>query len=130
MEAAGEFALFDGDFYSLDNGAVGTNTYPWSEVVATNHRTATGTASSIASGTPTTVFSTTAAGRYEVVAYLSGANAALYTAFATVLSDGVNQRIVANNGVSLTLTLSGANVQVTQSSGGNESVQWAYLKIR
>ncbi len=50
-------------------------------------------------------------------------------AFATVMCDSANYRIVSNDGAGLTITLSGSNVQVTQISGGNATVNWSYLKI-
>jgi hypothetical protein len=56
----------------------------------------------------------------------SGA-ANLYTVFATVVWDGTGARIVANNTANMTLTLSGANVQATQSSGSANDIYWSYL---
>jgi len=83
-----------------------------------------------ASGTATTAFAVTA-GRYEVAAYviLGAGTPAAYAAFATVICDGVAARISANNGTDLTLTLSGLNVQVRQTTGTTNSVQWSYTKL-
>lgn len=112
-------------FRSTDPVAIFQNDGP---IVTGNSRTSSGS-STIATATPTTIFSATAPGRYEVYAYSSAAGAANYTAFATVVSDDTNTRIVSNDGSLLTLTLSGNNVQVTQTSGGNLAVSWGYLRI-
>jgi hypothetical protein len=97
--------------------------------VTASARTGTGSTGSIASGTPTTIFAATAAGLWQVVAYIANAGAANYTAAADVLNDSTNARITANNGGLLTLTLSGTNVQVTQNSGAPQAVSWSYLRM-
>ena len=88
-------------------------------------KTASGTTASIATATPTTIFSAAAAGRYNVFTYLSNAGS-IYCASATVMSDGTNCRITADNGANATLTLSGTNVQVTQTSGVNNIMTYTY----
>lgn len=96
-------------------------------------RTLGGDTGAIATATPTTIFSLTpleSSGLWIVVACLPNAGAANYTASADVLCDGTNARITANNGALLTITLSGADVQVTQSSGTSTSVQWSCLRVR
>lgn len=90
--------------------------------------TSTGTTGSIATATPTTIFTTTL-GAYLVFAWVVDTGAANYTASATVIDENSGARISANNGGALTITLSGRNVQVTQSSGSSNSVRWSYLKI-
>lgn len=84
----------------------------------------------MATATATTLFDAVGNGLYRVVAFLPDAGAANYAAFADVVSEGTNARIVANNGALLTLTLSGTNVQATQSSGADAAVAWSYLRIR
>lgn len=82
--------------------------------------------------TATTMHTIPATGqdRFDYFARIDGAvdDATNYTAIATVLHDGTTARLVAaNNGGLLTITLSGLNVQVTQSSGTSQSIllTWA-----
>lgn len=84
---------------------------------------------SIASGAATTIFSVaTMAGAVDISAYVAGGGGA-QTASATVTCDGSGGvRISANNGANLTITLSGTNVQVTQTSGANAAVGWSILR--
>lgn len=132
-DATGNLKL-QGDFVmsSIDDRLTlvydGTN---WTEKARTGLflTKVTGTTGNIANATPSTIFSALTAGRYNVYAYISGAGAANYTAFATVVSEGANARIVADNGVALTLTLSGTNVQTTQTSGGLANVAYGYSRI-
>jgi hypothetical protein len=86
------------------------------------------------SGVATTLFTLTdsatqTVSRIDVIAGGYKNNAANYTAIATVLFDGATARIVANNGALLILTLSGLNVQVTQTSGGSLLVYYSYSFI-
>lgn len=75
------------------------------------------------SAVATTIFTMSRAGRYDVASYLaSSGSPGNNTAFATVIWDGSNGRIDSNNGTLMTLTLSGANIQVTQSTGGTQNV--------
>jgi hypothetical protein len=95
-------------------------------------RTAAGLLSSIASGTATTAFSITAAnrGRYEVVAMIvNSGDASIYSAISTVIWDGTTGRAVSNNGTLFTITLSGSNVRVTQTSGSAQDVYWSFQRI-
>lgn len=94
-------------------------------------RTANGTVSAT-TAVATTIFSITAAltGRYEVVALIGFSGApAQYTAIATIIWDGNGSRVVANNGANLTITISGSNVQITQTSGSTQTVSWSFLRI-
>lgn len=53
-----------------------------------------------------------------------------YSAFAVIVSDGSSARIaLSNNGALMTIGLSGLNVQVTQSSGGTQSVTLSISKV-
>jgi hypothetical protein len=94
--------------------------------------TASGNTGSIATNTPTTIFSVAGSGigtRFEISACLNSVNATQYAAFATVIFDGTNARIVSNDGTILFITLSGTNVQVDQNSGVNQTIHWKYLRI-
>ena len=86
---------------------------------------------SIASGAATTIASVaTMTGMVFVTAYVTSGGSA-QTASATVTGDGAGGvRIVSNNGANLTITLSGTNIQVTQTSGGNAAVGWATLNVK
>ena len=86
------------------------------------------------SGVAATLFtladsSTQTVNRIDVIAGAYKNNAANFTAIATVLFDGTTARIVANNGALLTLTLSGLNVQATQTSGGALLIYYSYSFI-
>jgi hypothetical protein len=90
-------------------------------------------------GVATTVYeiSTTAGngGRYELAAWVDSGDAAGYTAFATLMVEGsstASARLVnptGGNGANLTFTLSGQNVQCTQTSGSSQKVNFSYLRI-
>lgn len=107
----------------------------WELLNPANPEIIPGATASIATATPTTIIALgslagNGAGRISVTAYLSNAGAGNYTAVADVLCDGTNARLVNNtNGALLTITLSGLNVQVTQSSGGNQVVNWSYVRL-
>jgi hypothetical protein len=128
-----EYARFDASGDLL----VGTTTSPTSPsntavIVSGGVRTASNLLSSIASGTATTAFSITSGnrGRYEVVAMIANSgDASLYSAISTVLWDGSTGRAVSNNGTNFTITLSGSNVQVTQTSGSAQNVYWSVQRI-
>lgn len=93
---------------------------------------AKGVATAAASGVATTIFTLSgtaaaAGGRYDIVAFIANSgNATLYTVAATAFWDGSQARLVASNTANMTLTLSGANVQVTQTSGIANDVYWSY----
>jgi hypothetical protein len=86
-------------------------------------------AQNIATATPTTFFAATQ-GMFIVQAYIGfSAAPALYTAQAFVLCDGNGARIIANNGTSGTITLSGLDVQATQTSGVNQTVTCLWFRV-
>lgn len=93
---------------------------------------AKGVATATASGVATTIFTlsgiaSAAGGRYDIVAFIGNSgNATLYTVAATAFWDGSGARIVASNTANMTLTLSGADVQITQTSGIANDVYWGY----
>jgi hypothetical protein len=82
----------------------------------------------VATATPQTLVSTTT-GLWIVYAYVVTGVATLYTSSAQILNDGLDARIIANNGTNLLLTLSGFSVQATQTSGINQTIRWSILKI-
>ena len=92
--------------------------------------TATGSTAST-TGTPVTLFALPGNGLYLVYAYIAGANAATnFSAFAVVLVEGTTQRIaMQSDGAAMTISLSGANVQATQSSGISIAISHAYHRI-
>lgn len=84
---------------------------------------------SVNSGVATTLFSVTTKGLYEVFAYYGGASA-IYLSCGRVMSDGAGYyRATFDNGAGLTLSLSGSNVQATQSSGGALTIQYRFVRI-
>jgi hypothetical protein len=88
-------------------------------------------AKTIATATATTVFSVESNGLYQVTAFLANAgDAGNYAASAVVMSTGTGWRITADNGALLTITLSGSDVQLTQTSGSSQAVSWSYVLIR
>lgn len=88
-----------------------------------------GSSASIATATPTTIF-TAATGMYIVNTFVGfSGGPSQYTAQAFVLCDGSGARVIANNGSNLTITLSGLNVQVTQTSGISQTVFSNWLRI-
>lgn len=93
--------------------------------------TAKGNTGSIATATATTIYTVSGQCVVTIGAWLvSGQGSpATYAATATVIYDDVAGRIVSNNASLLTLTLSGANIQVTQSSGATSAagVNWSVL---
>lgn len=95
-----------------------------------------GATASTASGTPVTLFAvsagaTTTVALYHVRAGLgtNSNDAANYGAFATIAVEGTSARIVSNDTPNMTITLSGLNVQATQSSGVASVILWTALKI-
>lgn len=83
-----------------------------------------------ANGVATTLFATTGTGLWQVYCYVNSGDAANFTASATVLQEsGGSARITSNNGGALTLTLSGSNIQATQTSGLSKTIVYAYHRI-
>ncbi len=95
---------------------------------AATANTAQGNTGSIGTGTPTTIFTRSTKGCYLVQAYITnGGTSGAYTASARAYWDGTSGRITSDDGASLTVSGSGADVIVTQNSGGNQTVIWSYL---
>jgi hypothetical protein len=91
--------------------------------------TASGITASTATATPVTLFAVGAdSGLFIVYCWIE--DAANYTAEYHLMHDGTNFRLITvQTGAALTLALSGSNVQATQTSGSNQVMSWAYLKI-
>jgi hypothetical protein len=78
---------------------------------------------SVLDSTATTVHTIIRPGIYEVTTYQANSgNPSNNTAFATVVYDGTGGRIDSNNGSLMTLTLSGSDIQVTQTTGATRTV--------
>lgn len=93
-------------------------------------RSASSVTAITATATPVTLFTPSAnsSGLYLVNAYITNAGAANYTAAAWLLFDGTNARLVTiSNGALLTITLSGTDVQATQTSGSNQVISYSYI---
>ena len=99
-------------------------------VFTTRIYTIKGNTASIATATPTTIYTVTntagntEADMWEVVVNIGAADAALYSAQATITTDGGSAKITTVDGGQIALTLSGMNVQVTQTTGANQIVYW------
>lgn len=81
--------------------------------------------------TATTILTpTSGAGMYQVYAYLFSEGAS-YMASAIVGFDGGStvSRIDGVNGANMTISVSGSNIQATQTSGVTQTVRYVYLKI-
>lgn len=87
---------------------------------------------SCATGVATTAFTLPGVGGYTVDAFQSGSGApADYSANAIMIHNGTNAvRRSGTNGANLTITLSGADVQVTQTSGGTISIDFVWSRRR
>lgn len=84
----------------------------------------------VVTATATTMFTLPAsAGMYQVYAWISNVGSA-YQSVARLVCDGTTLiRIEGTNGANLTITVSGRNVQCTQSSGVNQTVNYSYQRI-
>ena len=84
----------------------------------------------VSDSTATTLFTCGGfSGMYQVFATIEGVGAA-YMANAFVGFDGTNAtKLSGANGANLSLTVSGNNVQVTQTSGVSQGIRYYYLKM-
>lgn len=116
------------------SGAVAANTLSVSSTATFGEtRSNSGTISSNTSGVAATAFTASSAGTYLIWAQVSNSGVA-YHAFAIVTrasgGSGGTALKEAWNGANLTITVSGSDVQITQSSGSsNIAVAWRYLLI-
>jgi len=81
---------------------------------------------SVPTATATTLVAITALGAYMVSYTLYANGGASYRGYAIVIHDGVNPTIVsqANGSVNISVAVSGGNIQVTQISGGTQTIYW------
>lgn len=116
----------------------GTTTFPdggtWSTtgIAATVVNTGSGTQSCL-NNTATTLFAvpTTTAAMFLVTCGFGVSDPSDYTTVALVTVDNAARRIVSiQTATDSTLSMSGANVQVTQTQGGTQTANWAYLRIQ
>jgi len=88
-----------------------------------------GTTASTASGTPVTIFSPTPTYSYQVYVYVAGYGAN-YVATCVVVNDQTTNNILSySHGSGITITVSGANIQVTQGTGLSVPIQYRVLTI-
>lgn len=92
--------------------------------------TQTSGATTAATGTATTIVTLPAsAGAYQFYAWLT-AGGSIYKSLAFLGCDGTNLDVLqAFNGANLSITRSGRNVQITQTSGVSQSINWTYNRI-
>ena len=92
-------------------------------------RSLSGATASTPTATPVTLFTSSNYSAYIVFVYLLGGNTS-FMATAMVINDGTGAGLYNyEHGDYITITLSGANVQATQSSGGDTAIQYKVLKI-
>jgi hypothetical protein len=88
-----------------------------------------GVTASTASGTPVTIFAPLGTYAYQVYAYVSGAGAN-YVATSIVVNDGSTNNLLSySHGANLTITVAGANIQCTQTSGAAAVITYKYIAI-
>lgn len=103
-------------------------------VTAAALKTASGSTGSIATATPTTIFTLPAAGGiYTVQAWIASTTASVFGVTSVIKSTGditVAQitEIGTSSNIDLTITGAGA-VQVTQTAGSNQIVLWVYQAV-
>lgn len=108
------------------SGAIGS-------ITQADNRINSGTGSvATTSGVAATLFTTSlvTASMYIVYAYIDSSGSATLVANAMISVDrGATVRMGGDNGANLTITVSGDNVQVTQTSGAGQTVQYRYLRV-
>jgi len=114
------------DFSVKDNNIVA------SRIIAnTGYQTNSGSLATV-TATPATMFTVSGInrGRYDLVSLIADSGSASdYTVAATVMWDGTQARLIASNGAQLTVTISGGDVKITQTSGTNQTIYWSYIYI-
>ena len=117
--------VIDGISFSISNDVVKA-----SSVVARNGVNSKEGSPTIPTATATTIFTIASGdrGQYSVVALTANSGSpSSFCSLATVIWDGNGGRIIANNATNLTITLSGADVQVTHTAGADRIVYWSSL---
>jgi hypothetical protein len=93
--------------------------------------TSAGNTGSAGNATPITIATMVAPGIYRVAARLIAGTGtpSAYSSIADVQWDGSAGRITANNGTNVTLSISGANIQVAQATGATQpaGINWSTL---
>jgi len=98
--------------------------------VAPPYNSGTGTATVANAGTQTIATMSGTSGRYDVYATIrASGNTTLYASFATAIWDTTGSRIVASNGTNAVISISGANIIVTNSTGSSQTFDYGYLRI-
>lgn len=93
------------------------------------HNSGTGTTASTPSATPVTLFTVSGTGirMYNVYATLGGGSSAAYQANARLYWNGTQLgRMGGEDGSLLTITVSGSDVQATQTSGASQQISYVY----
>lgn len=95
-------------------------------------RSVQGVTASTANATPVTVLATTAGGVYQLTAWIASGGTG-YFAKALVINDGAAAGLVdyvhAGGVNELTITVSGANIQLTQTSGGAQVMNYNLVRL-
>ena len=117
--------------YQFNLGTLTVPSFSATDATSGSYKTANGNTISVASGVATTLFTLSSNGIYQIYAYINNANdAANFSAYAVILKEGTSQRIaVSQNATLMNITLSGANVQATQTSGSTNPITYVYHKI-
>jgi len=129
--AAGTFDVSGGTNYTKTACYNATSATLDKDVIRSITSINTGSGSvSATTAVATTLFASPGVGMYQVFCYVNSGDATNFTASATIMQEsGGTARITSNNGGSLTLTLSGLNIQATQSSGATQTIVYSYLRI-
>lgn len=114
---------------NIASGTLTAARLPAVVVASTSANTTAGTVSAADSAATTLFNSAAAPGLYVIAAWITDAGA-IYTASADLICDNTNCRILSNNGAGMTLTLSTASVQATQTTGTTQTITWTYLRVR
>lgn len=133
----GTATILDGFRYGINSGTItgspvsqtrraivnAINNTPIADLTAGSMQSTT---ASVPNNTATTVLTLPSTGNnsYHVIVYVGGTGAAsLYTAYALIAQDGASSVVMlSHNGTNITITLSGQNIQVTQTSGAAQTV--------
>ena len=92
--------------------------------------TLNGVLASIATATPTTIFAAPTDSTLIVTAYIQGAAPSDYKVVAIVKASGSALAITTiSTATSMTITASGTNVQVTQTSGGTQNIYYNVIRL-
>jgi hypothetical protein len=120
----------DGGNIAVGTTSSGGSISNTSQILAGIFSTLIGTASSVVTATPTTIFAAPSESTLIVAAYVSGAAPSDYKVVAVVkVSGGVVAITSISTATSITITASGTNIQVTQTSGGTQNVGFNVLRL-